>query len=187
MLIYYSNYSYFVSYIEHSNYIDTRILHQSSTMAKTKQTARKETGGKKPRRQLSTKESHKGAPKAGGFSHRKGHLPRLREKLIDEYYDGDDLKFDAKNTLNYDSNNEDPFLQKRKEADEAHYNKLLKEAEDSRESLELLLEQSSLENNPPKSHDLAGHQFSDKHSYAIGYPSLHEYGNSFDTNLRRSN
>ena len=57
MLIYYSNYSYFVSYIEHSYYIDTRILHQSSTMAQTKQTARKKTGGKKPRRQLYTKES----------------------------------------------------------------------------------------------------------------------------------
>jgi hypothetical protein len=67
MLIYYSNYSYFVSYIEHSNYIDARILHQSSTMAKTKQTARKETGGK-ARRQLATMAAHKGTPKSGGGS-----------------------------------------------------------------------------------------------------------------------
>ena len=185
MLIYYSNYSYFVSYIEHSNYIDARIFLQFSIMAKTKQTARKVTGGK-ARRQLYTKESKKFTPKSGGVSRRK-HPSKLPTELIDEYYDEDDLKFDAKNTLNYDSNNEDPLLQKRKEADEAHYNKLLKEAEDGRESLELLLKQSSLENNPPKSHDVAGHQFSDKQSYAIGYPTLHEYGNSFDTNLRRSN
>ena len=130
--------------------------------------------------------ARKGAPKIGGVSRRK-HPSKLPTELIDEYYDEDDLKFDAKNTLNYDSNNEDPLLQKRIEADEAHYNKLLKEAEDGRESLERLLKESSLENNPPKSHDVAGHQFSDQQSYAIGYPTLHEYGNSFDTNLRRSN
>ena len=36
------------------------------TMARTKQTARKSTGGKAPRKQLATKAAHKSAPLAGG-------------------------------------------------------------------------------------------------------------------------
>jgi histone H3/H4 len=36
------------------------------TMARTKQTARKSTGGKAPRKQLATKAAHKSAPDAGG-------------------------------------------------------------------------------------------------------------------------
>ena len=55
-------------------------------MAKTGQTGRKNTGEKGPRGwPTRTKEFHKGAPKSGGVSCRKGHLPRLREKLFDEY------------------------------------------------------------------------------------------------------
>ena len=156
-------------------------------MAKTKQTGRKKTGGKEPRRQLSTMAVRKSAPKSGGVNRRKGHLPRLREKLIDEYYNEDDLKFDAESTINYDTDNSDQYIQERKELDEAYHNKLLTEAEDGRISLEHLLEKSGFENPPPKSDEQAGHHFSGKLSYAIGYPCLHEYGNSFDTNLRRSN
>eukprot|EP01084_Bolivina_argentea_P236519 397663_1 len=37
-------------------------------MARTKQTARKSTGGKAPRKQLATKAARKSAPTAGGFS-----------------------------------------------------------------------------------------------------------------------
>ena len=117
-------------------------------MAKTKQTGRKKTGGKEPRRQLSTMAARKSAPKSGGVNRRKGHLPRLREKLIDEYYNEDDLKFDAKSTINYDTDNSDQYIQERKELDEAYHNKLLTEAEDGRISLELLLEKSGFENPP---------------------------------------
>ncbi|EHB02702.1 Histone H3.3 [Heterocephalus glaber] len=35
-------------------------------MARTKQTARKSTGGKAPRKQLATKAAHKSAPSTGG-------------------------------------------------------------------------------------------------------------------------
>ena len=75
----------------------------------------------------------------GGVNRRKFHLPRPREKLIDEYYNEDDLKFDAENTINYDRDNEDQYIQERQESDKVHYNKLLKEAEDGRASLKLLL------------------------------------------------
>ncbi|CAN0288965.1 unnamed protein product, partial [Scytosiphon promiscuus] len=40
--------------------------HNSSTMARTKQTARKSTGGKAPRKQLATKAARKSAPATGG-------------------------------------------------------------------------------------------------------------------------
>ncbi|CAG0920329.1 unnamed protein product [Notodromas monacha] len=45
-----------------------RFLHQPSvsTMARTKQTARKSTGGKAPRKQLATKAARKSAPATGG-------------------------------------------------------------------------------------------------------------------------
>ena len=69
MLIYYSNYLYFVSYFEHSNYIDARILLQFSTMAKPKQTAHKNTGSRVPRKQLATKVARKGVPKDGGVNY----------------------------------------------------------------------------------------------------------------------
>merc|ERR1711978_321181 len=39
---------------------------QASTMARTKQTARKSTGGRAPRKQLATKAARKSAPSTGG-------------------------------------------------------------------------------------------------------------------------
>ena len=39
---------------------------QTSSMARTKQTARKSTGGKAPRKQLATKAARKSAPATGG-------------------------------------------------------------------------------------------------------------------------
>merc|ERR1712030_25403 len=42
------------------------ILHFRSKMARTKQTARKSTGGKAPRKQLATKAARKSAPATGG-------------------------------------------------------------------------------------------------------------------------
>merc|ERR1712202_114627 len=41
-------------------------LYLSSTMARTKQTARKSTGGKAPRKQLASKAARKSAPSTGG-------------------------------------------------------------------------------------------------------------------------
>ena len=43
------------------------ILQNSWEMARTKQTARKSTGGKAPRKQLATKASRKSAPSSGGI------------------------------------------------------------------------------------------------------------------------
>ena len=42
------------------------ITHLNTTMARTKQTARKSTGGKAPRKQLATKAARKSAPATGG-------------------------------------------------------------------------------------------------------------------------
>ena len=41
-------------------------LSSNNTMARTKQTARKSTGGKAPRKQLATKAARKSAPATGG-------------------------------------------------------------------------------------------------------------------------
>ena len=41
--------------------------HHSDSMARTKQTARRATGGKAPRKQLATKAARKSAPATGGF------------------------------------------------------------------------------------------------------------------------
>jgi histone H3 len=48
-------------------------------MARTKQTARKSTGGKAPRKQLATKAARKSAPATGGVKkpHRRGPLAQL--------------------------------------------------------------------------------------------------------------
>uniref|UniRef100_A0A8B9B9U1 Histone H3 n=1 Tax=Anser brachyrhynchus TaxID=132585 RepID=A0A8B9B9U1_9AVES len=46
-------------------------------MARTKQTARKSTGGKAPRKQLATKAARKSAPATGGVK-----KPRLRSAAI---------------------------------------------------------------------------------------------------------
>ena len=49
-----------------------------AAMARTKQTARKSTGGKAPRKQLATKAARKSAPATGGVKkpHRRGPLTR---------------------------------------------------------------------------------------------------------------
>ena len=48
------------------SYILTKFLRISTKMARTKQTARKSTGGKAPRKQLATKAARKSAPATGG-------------------------------------------------------------------------------------------------------------------------
>ena len=50
------------------------IVHAINIMARTKQTARKSTGGKAPRKQLATKAARNAAPAAGGV--RKPHRYR---------------------------------------------------------------------------------------------------------------
>ena len=56
-------------------------------MARTKQTARKSTGGKAPRKQLATKAARKSAPSAGGIKkpHRydEGITKLLHVKIFD--------------------------------------------------------------------------------------------------------
>ncbi|XP_063063912.1 uncharacterized protein LOC134456476 [Engraulis encrasicolus] len=47
-------------------WLHVRSFQRSSTMARTKQTARKSTGGKAPRKQLATKAARKSAPATGG-------------------------------------------------------------------------------------------------------------------------
>ena len=42
--------------------------HQRSKMARTKQTARKSTGGKAPRKQLAPKDARQSAPATGGVT-----------------------------------------------------------------------------------------------------------------------
>ena len=49
-------------------------------MARTKQTARKSTGGKAPRKQLATKAARKSAPATGGV--KKPHRYRPGKKII---------------------------------------------------------------------------------------------------------
>ena len=49
-----------------TNPLISRQTHPSSKMARTKQTARKSTGGKAPRKQLATKAARKSAPATGG-------------------------------------------------------------------------------------------------------------------------
>ena len=44
-------------------------------MARTKQTARKSTGGKAPRKQLATKAARKSAPATGGVKHARRYRP----------------------------------------------------------------------------------------------------------------
>ena len=46
--------------------LPTPSSHQHTTMARTKQPARKSTGGKAPRKQLATKAARKSAPASGG-------------------------------------------------------------------------------------------------------------------------
>ena len=48
-------------------------------MARTKQTARKSTGGKAPRKQLATKAARKSAPATGGVKKVKNHALLLHD------------------------------------------------------------------------------------------------------------
>ena len=48
------------------NVNNNRIINNNNIMARTKQTARKSTGGKAPRKQLATKAARKSAPATGG-------------------------------------------------------------------------------------------------------------------------
>lgn len=50
------------------------------SMARTKQTARKSTGGKAPRKQLATKAARKSAPSTGGV--KKPHRYRYRDEVL---------------------------------------------------------------------------------------------------------
>lgn len=54
-------------------------------MARTKQTARKSTGGKAPRKQLATKAARKSAPSTGGVKkpHRYRYVSSLPNSFID--------------------------------------------------------------------------------------------------------
>ena len=51
-------------------------------MARTKQTARKSTGGKAPRKQLATKAARKSAPATGGVKKVRGSLPLKQAMLL---------------------------------------------------------------------------------------------------------
>jgi len=65
----------------HKSFIDssTTQLHTLLLfkMARTKQTARKSTGGKAPRKQLATKAARKSAPATGGVKKPHRYRPRL--------------------------------------------------------------------------------------------------------------
>ena len=60
--------------------------HSQVTMARTKQTARKSTGGKAPRKQLATKAARKSAPATGGV--KKPHRYRPGTVALRERDDG---------------------------------------------------------------------------------------------------
>merc|ERR1711870_65869 len=55
--------------------IHSRICHWKEVMARTKQTARKSTGGKAPRKQLATKAARKSAPASGGIKIARRYRP----------------------------------------------------------------------------------------------------------------
>jgi histone H3 len=56
----------FATIIHSQKQFDHQDNHHPATMARTKQTARKSTGGKAPRKQLATKAARKSAPATGG-------------------------------------------------------------------------------------------------------------------------
>uniref|UniRef100_A0A3P8TM68 Histone H2A/H2B/H3 domain-containing protein n=1 Tax=Amphiprion percula TaxID=161767 RepID=A0A3P8TM68_AMPPE len=67
-------------------------------MARTKQTARKSTGGKAPRKQLATKAARKSAPATGGVKkpHRyRPALPSTTSGEVRDREDSSDGKFDS--------------------------------------------------------------------------------------------
>ncbi|KAL3682463.1 hypothetical protein R1sor_000485 [Riccia sorocarpa] len=68
-------------------------------MARTKQTARKSTGGKAPRKQLATKAARKSAPATGGVKkpHRKLPFQRLVREIAQDFKT--DLRFQSSAVL----------------------------------------------------------------------------------------
>ncbi|CAG99425.1 histone H3 [Kluyveromyces lactis] len=58
--------NYLIHYIVSYYSCCTHNQHKPNTMARTKQTARKSTGGKAPRKQLASKAARKSAPSTGG-------------------------------------------------------------------------------------------------------------------------
>ena len=75
-----------------STSVPSQLSTQNITMARTKQTARKSTGGKAPRKQLATKASRKSAPATGGVKKPHRYRPgtvALRE--IRKYQKSTDL------------------------------------------------------------------------------------------------
>ena len=62
---------------------ETQQIHQlPNTMARTKQTARKSTGGKAPRKQLATKAARKSAPATGNTPRPRARGARLRSQAL---------------------------------------------------------------------------------------------------------
>ncbi|XP_074481535.1 histone H3-like [Sebastes fasciatus] len=59
-------YKQWLSLLKHNYFSGVKRSRRSPTMARTKQTARKSTGGKAPRKQLATKAARKSAPATGG-------------------------------------------------------------------------------------------------------------------------
>ena len=89
-------------------------------MARTKQTARKSTGGKAPRKQLATKAARKSAPTAGGVKKPHRYRPgtvALRE--IRKYQKSTELliRFVYLSTLSFFERN--PFI---KNTENCHFN-----------------------------------------------------------------
>ena len=75
-----------------STSVPSQLSTQNITMARTKQTARKSTGGKTPRKQLATKAARKSAPATGGIKKPHRYRPgtvSLRE--IRKYQKSTDL------------------------------------------------------------------------------------------------
>jgi len=64
-------------------------------MARTKQTARKSTGGKAPRKQLATKAARKSAPATGGV--KKPH--RYRPGTVSNFFINREKKYDIKDEI----------------------------------------------------------------------------------------
>merc|ERR1712224_1067294 len=71
---------------------ETHVLERERRMARTKQTARKSTGGKAPRKQLATKAARKSAPATGGVKKPHRYRPGTVLSVKSE---------DTKNLLSY--------------------------------------------------------------------------------------
>jgi histone H3 len=63
-------------------HINASCVFLEERMARTKQTSRKSTGGKAPRKQLATKAARKSAPSSGGLKHRPSKPHRYRPGTV---------------------------------------------------------------------------------------------------------